>query len=382
MSSHSLNSPSSFSRRIGCPGSANAERGLPNKSSVFAAEGTAAHELGEICLGNGSEPAEYMGEMIKASGTEFEVNQDMIDAVTTYTDYCRNFMTDDKTLYMIEKKFDLGFLGEGEKGTSDFTGLHGKVLHVIDYKHGKGVAVEVEGNVQGLCYGLGASKLFQHESWDILRITIVQPRAFHDDGPIRTWDVPRDELLDYMLDYAMYAKATESPEAPRAVGDWCRFCKAKPICPTHMKWVEDQAMMDFAEDTSKPIPVEFLTDNQLADLVLNKIKMVEQWCQAVKDHCQQKAEAGNPLPGTKLVATRANRMWKDKKQAEEFLRDKYGDEVYEKKFMSAPKVEKKIGKQEFAELSDMVEKRSTGVTLVPESDKRPSVRPSAEDDFS
>ena len=374
MSTHSLNSPSSFSRRIGCPGSANMERDLPNETSVFAAEGTAAHALGEKCLLEGTDPKDYEGEEIE----NFIVDADMISAVTEYVDYCRQYSGD----HLVEYKFDLPFLGPEEKGTADFTALHEDILHVIDYKHGKGVPVDVIGNIQGICYGLGAAKYFEDEGWDTLRITIAQPRAYHEDGGIRYWDIPRNELIDYMIDFAFHAKATEDPDAPLAVGDWCRFCKAKPTCPQQLKNAEEAMEMDFAEPTSKPIPIDLLTDAQIADLVLNRIKQIEQWCASLKDHAQKKAEAGFALPGTKLVATRAVRMWKDKTQAEKAIVAKYGDKVFEKKFMSAPKVEKTIGKPAFKELAFLVDKVSTGITLVPLSDKRENVRPSVEDEFS
>ena len=377
---HSLNSPSSFSRRIGCPGSANAEKDLPNTTSKFAAEGTAAHELGENCLGGGTNPSDHAGEMIEVEEFgSFEVNADMISAVEVYVDHCRALMESEN--FAIEDRFDLSFLGKGQSGTSDFTAVHNGVLHVVDYKHGKGVPVDVIGNVQGMCYGLGASKRFDEYEWDTLRITIVQPRAYHEDGPVRSWDIPRDELFDYMMDYAGYAKATEDDDAPRNVGDWCRFCKAKPTCPAQNLFAEEATEMDFNEPTSKPIPVNQLTDEQLTDLVLNKIKLIEGWCKSVKEHAQERAEAGDALKGTKLVHTRNSRVWKDKVKAEEFFRGKFGDDVYEKKFMSAPKIEKMVGKKEFGEFDDMVEKVPSGVTLVPESDKRANIRPSIEDEF-
>lgn len=380
MGFHSLNSPSSFSRRIGCPGSARMEKDLPNETSPYAAEGTAAHELGERCLGSGREPAEYAGEMIEVEGFgSFEVTQEMISAVEVYVDYCNNIMGDN---YAIEERFDLSFLGDGQSGTSDFTSLHDKTLNVVDYKHGKGVPVDVIGNVQGICYGLGAAKRFDNYDWDTLKITIVQPRAYHDDGPVRSWEIPRAELFDYMMNYAAYAAATEDPNAPLNVGSWCRFCKAKPQCPQQMKHAEEAMEMDFNEPSSKPVPIEFLSDDQITDLVLNKIKMIEQWCGSVKDFAQKKAEAGDALPGTKLVHTRASRVWKDKDKAEEFFRGKFGDDVYEKKFMTAPKIEKIVGKKKFEDYADMVDKVSTGVTLVPESDPRANIRPSVEDEFA
>jgi len=382
MSSHSLNSPSSFSRRINCPGSANMERDLPNETSPYAAEGTAAHALGEKCLLENKEPSEFEGEIIiNDDGTEFEVDADMIEAVDVYIDHCKPLMGD----HLIEYKFPLPFLGPDEKGTSDFTALNERILHVTDYKHGRGVPVDAIGNIQGLCYGLGAAKYFDKEEWDILRITIVQPRAYHDDGPVRSWDVPRAELMDYMINFAYHAKATESEDAELKVGDWCRFCKAKPTCPAQLKFVEDAMEMDFNEPTSKPIPINLLSDAQIVDMVFNRIKLIEQWCASLKDHAQSRAEAGNALPGTKLVATRAVRMWKDKGQAEKALKTKYGDKIYKiskKEFLSAPQVEKAVGKKEFENIAFLVDKVSTGVTLVPESDRRENVRPSVEDEFS
>jgi len=382
MSGHSLNSPSSFSRRIGCPGSANMEKDIPSSSSSFADEGTAAHELGETCLLKGDNPSDYMGEVIAVNkdggSSKFTVDAEMVSAVEVYVEHCRPLMG----RHMVEHKFDLPFLGEGEKGTSDFTALHERILHVVDYKHGKGVPVDAVDNIQGLCYGMGASAHFQNDDWDTLRITIVQPRAYHDDGPVRSWDVPRDEIFEYMLNFAAAAKATEDPNAPLKVGKWCRFCKAKVGCPAQLKNATDTMEIDFAEETSKPVPIGLLSDEQILNIVFNKIPIIEQWCASLKDYAQKKAEAGEPIKGSKLVYTRAVRMWKDKTQAEEVLKAKFGEKIYEKEFVSAPKFEKIIGKKEFKEVAFLVDKISTGVTLVPESDPRESARNTVENEFS
>lgn len=383
---HSLNSPSSFSRRIGCPGSANMERGLEEESSSFADEGTAAHALGEMCLIEGKDAAYYEGEEINAEEDPkkppkmYVVDQDMISAVQEYVDFCRPLLGH----HLIEHKFQLPFLGPGEKGTSDFTALKDGILHVVDYKHGKGVTVEHKGNIQGLCYGLGAAHHFDNHDWHTLRITIAQPRAYHEEGGIRSWDVPREELIDYMINFAAAAKATEDPNAPLKVGPWCRFCKVKATCPQQLKEAGEVMEMDFSEPTSKPVPVQFLSDKQIADIVLNRIKQIEQWCASLKDYAQTRAEEGKPLPGTKLVATREVRVWKDKDAAEKFFAKKLGDQAYaiKKEFLSAPQIEKVIGKKEFKDYAPkMVEKVSTGATLVPESDPRTSVRSTVEDEF-
>lgn len=382
MSGHSLNSPSSFSRRIGCPGSANMERDIPSESSPYAAEGTAAHEVGERCLKEDLTPEYFRGKkiVVDKDGTrrEFTVDSDMISAVQVYVDYCRDLMG----RHMVEQKFDLTFLGSDEQGTSDFTALKDGILHVVDYKHGKGVSVEAKNNVQGLCYALGAMKPFQKEKWHTVRITIVQPRAYHDDGPVRSWDVSKEDMFDYMLEFAAAAKATEDPNAPLKVGTWCRFCRAKVQCPAQVKFAQETLEMDFAEPTSQPVPPELLSDENILDLVFNKVKLIELWCQSLKDYAQKRAEAGNPIKGSKLVFTRAVRMWVDKENAEKVLAAKFGDKIYEKKFVSAPAFEKIIGKKEFKEVEHLVDKVSTGVTLVPESDPRESARGSVENEFA
>lgn len=381
MSAHSLNSPSSFSRRIGCPGSANMERDIPSQSSIYADEGTAAHELGETCLIKGDNPSDYAGEIITVEKDgprrDFEVNADMISAVDVYVNYCRPLMG----RHFIEHKFELPFLGEDQKGTSDFTALKDGILNVVDYKHGKGEPVDAIDNIQGLCYGLGAAKEFMNDDWHTLRITIVQPRAYHDMGPVRSWDVPRDEMIDYLINFAHAAKATEDPNAPLRVGKWCRFCKAKVNCPAQLKHAQEVMEMDFNEPTSKPVPIELLSDEQILDIVFNKLKVIEQWAASLKDYAQKKAEAGDPIKGSKLVYTRAVRIWKDKEEAERKLKPVFGDEIYEKEFVTAPKFEKIVGKKKFKEFEDMVDKVSTGVTLVPESDPRESARNTVENEF-
>lgn len=370
---HSLNGPSSFSRRIACPGSARLERDLPSESSHYAAEGTAAHALAEKCLLTKKKPSVYIGEMFEG----FEATQEMIDAVNVYTNHCSEFLLGE---HLVERKLDLPFLGKGTKGTADFIAVKDGILHVIDYKHGQGVPVEAVGNIQGLCYGLGATKMFDKHDWCKLRITIVQPRAPHPEGPIRSWDVPRYETLDYMMEFLAAAKATERDDAPLSVGDHCRFCKAKPTCPAQKKFAQEALQMDFGDVTSKPVPIEFLSEDEIIDLVFNKIKLIEQWCQSVKDYAQNQAEHGTPLRGTKLVHTRQSRIWSDTEIAEKVFGN--FDGAYERKFKSVAQIEKLVGKKRFVELSaNLVDKKATGVTLVRESDPRPNARMSASEEF-
>ena len=59
---HAKLGPSAAERWFNCPGSIRASEGMPNNSSVFAAEGTAAHALAAWCLQTGKDAAAFIGQ--------------------------------------------------------------------------------------------------------------------------------------------------------------------------------------------------------------------------------------------------------------------------------------------------------------------------------
>ena len=379
---HSLNSPSSFSRRRGCPGSAGMEKDVPDKENPAAALGTAAHALGEKCLLTNYNPDHYLGEKFgefkhpDGKIEEFIVDGEMADNVQIYVDYCRSLHEGDSS---IEQKFNLPFLGKDEKGTADFATLQhsAKILHVVDYKNGVGYVDAFE-NIQGLCYGLGAAANYEDKSWDTLRITIVQPRAYGKD-PVRSWDVPRNELMDWKMDLAEAAEKTRDPNAPLIPGSHCGWCKAKQ-CKVRANGIQKDTRMDFESPNSQPVNPDLLSDDEMFDIVFNKIPIIKQWCSSMLDYAQLRAEEKNPIPGTKLVPTRASRKWKDLDKAEAFFKAFEG--AYERKFKTAPQMEKLLGKKAFAQYeSEYVEKKSTGVTLAQDTDARVDAKPIGESEF-
>jgi hypothetical protein len=367
------------------------EKGLPDQEGVWAAEGTAAHELGERCLKEGREPAEFwgevMGEFIHKDGRveQFVVDGDMVDAVEVYIGHCAPLIGD---YTKIEQKLDLPFLGPDQdsktgyvRGTADFISLVGNVLHVVDYKHGKYIPVEAVGNIQGLSYGIGAANIYDNLEWDTLRITIVQPRAYHPHGGVRSWDVDRGDLLDYKMDFANAAMRTFDDVPDIAAGKHCRFCKAQFQCKGMVEFIKENIGMDLLKQGSEPIDIHKLSEEQIVDILFNKIPIIKGWIAKLDDYAQLRAEQRDPLPGTKMVETRAYRKWVDPVVAEETL--KHLDGVYEVKFKSAPQVEKLLGKKEFAKYEEkLVKKESSGVTLALISDDRPNVRPSGESQFA
>ena len=70
---HAELSASSAHRWISCPASISASRGIADSSSAAAEEGTAAHELAERCLRDGTDPRDAIGNIFNG----FVVDEEM-----------------------------------------------------------------------------------------------------------------------------------------------------------------------------------------------------------------------------------------------------------------------------------------------------------------
>lgn len=70
-----------------CPGSVALCKDLPDSSSKYADEGTAAHDLAARCLITGQNAAQYMGEILPGG---FVVDTNMAGYVQQYVDFVRS----------------------------------------------------------------------------------------------------------------------------------------------------------------------------------------------------------------------------------------------------------------------------------------------------
>ena len=178
MAKHSLLSPSSAHRWLNCPPSARLGESIEDRASDYAAEGTAAHTLGEynlnVALGiPAPDPtpdlAYYNGEMEEmANGYAAYI----LELVETAKQNC----ADPEVL--IEERLYFSRYVEGGFGTVDCVVIADGTLRIVDFKYGQGVLVTAEGNPQLQLYALGALELFDG-IYDIDRVamTIYQPGA-------------------------------------------------------------------------------------------------------------------------------------------------------------------------------------------------------------
>lgn len=381
---HSELGASIAGRWMACPGSVRLARALPpGGTSEYAQEGTRAHALAELSLRRKVDPHTFVGTTLEGG----DVTEEMAEAVKVYTDYCRALWTS-RTLWWAERRFNLSTLNPVGPmyGTADFVALDTvrNTLHVVDLKFGQGVVVEAANNPQLKYYALGAAlSMEKGTSFDTVEMTIVQPRALHSDGPIRTETISLEELLGFAGDLLQAAKATTEPDAPLNPGRHCRFCPASGVCPAQQARAESVAMVEFAEmPAAKPQDPATLTPVQLGNL-LALLPQVEEWAASVRAHAFAKLERGETVPGMKLVAKRANRSWIDEDKASQYLQNVLNigeDDLLVSKLKSPAQIEKITKKSRFPD--ELTQKVSSGFNMVPEHDPRPAVSLTAGSEFA
>jgi hypothetical protein len=391
MGVHAKLGPSSAERWFNCPGSIAASVGIPNQSGVFAAEGTAAHSLAAYCLEHGFDAARFIGAVAGPDGvnddvaaiaddeTTFEVDEEMADAVQTYLDLCRQFMLAPWE-YDIEQRLDLTAVHKDVFGTGDFISYHPetKALIVVDYKHGKGHAVEVDANKQLMTYAVGAALRYHNRGLGSITLYVVQPRCPHKNGPIREANYDSVELLEFRSDLADAALATEAPDARRVAGEWCYFCPAAATCVERRNLAMSAAESEFGE-------VVGMSPDKVAE-VLRQADQMKNWIKRVEAFAQTEAQHGRLPTGFKLVAKRATRKWKNSEDARTYLLSVLElDEAQifgDPKMKSPAQIEAVIGKKRKKEIDGLYEAISSGANLVPEEDDRPPLKPDAEAEFA
>ena len=375
-----------------CLGSPREIRKLPkserNRSSVYAQEGTAAHFLGERCLGMVEGPEQYrgwwfsdfgfaeeqVGDDERESGHWFEVGDEMIEAIEMYVAVVRGHLARlpgsqlllEQTVYPIPGREDELF------GTGDAMIVQpfGELV-VIDFKYGKGVQVDIDWNDQLMYYGLGALRAVGEFDVSHITLGIVQPRGIHPEGPVREWTVTVEALLDFADHLTAAADATRAPDAPLVPGDHCQFCPAAARCTALRQLVVQEAIAEFPDDVDVPTIRLPEVDNP-NDLARAKAvaDVAEFWAREVNALLQRALETGMEVPGFKLVRGRANRAWKDPADVERRLKNKAGvktGNIYSRKLKSPRQIEKIVGKDWVA---SHAYKPEGGLTVARSSDLR------------
>jgi hypothetical protein len=393
---HSELGASSMSRWSKCPASVALVRGLSNKPGPAAERGTACHEVAEQMLRKrllldknqtlyGFKDDYPLSYYIGNVANGIEIDEELAEIARDYVDACLKILQPDDQVW-IERQFTLDALAPDLEmfGTADLVVYRSteQLLIVIDLKSGAGITVEAENNPQLLYYALGAALSLPGLLIDQVEMYIIQPRVA---VPVKSAWIDSLTLLDWSADLLDAARATQAVGAPAVAGDHCRFCLAKPACITYELHALEAARDDFdvieGEITvSMPDPAELSAEDLARRLDL--VPMLKDWIKTMEAMAFQRLSRKDEIPGYKLVAKKATRKWRDEEAALTWLLAEGVSINYavKEQIISPAQAEKLVSDK--TGMADLVVNESTGLTLVPDTDKRPAVTAvSAEDDF-
>ncbi len=253
------------------------------------------------------------------------------------------------------------------------------MLTVADYKYGAGVAVlpvDDDGtpNPQLMIYALGLAAKY-HFDFESVCLAIIQPRVWREgDDALSKAIFSIQRLKDFEREIAEAVKAASVPNAKLVAGEHCRWCPAAATCPENSRKGLEDANIAFDIDTGiQAAPSPLTLNSKTLPKILGACTQLENWIAAVRDHAYRLAEDGTVIPGYKLVAKRAQRVWTA--DAERAAINQLGEKAFEteRRFLSPAQLEKRLGAPAKAFTAKFTSAVSSGFNLVPASDKRAPV---------
>lgn len=388
---HALWSASSTAANLACPGRLALTEHYRDKESEAAAWGTACHQVAEEALREQRNAVFYLGQTIRTKAFSFDFDEEMAETTQVYLDYVRQRQESGGEL-QIEQRFRLDDLNPPlpAGGTADAVlwfpaeGL----LEVVDLKCGRGVVVEAKGNAQARTYAIGAVLARSDVRPKMVRSTIVQPRAGHRDGTIRSETIEVLDLYDWTTE--LLAGMEETAEARRTfqaggvTDEWaetwlrpgdsaCKFCPATATCPALKKKAMEKARVVFdGVETGGANAPDSLMPEEIAD-ILDHADLIESWLNAVRAYAHEQVSLGVNIPGYILVPKTARGKWKDDATVRAALLlefDLADVDILDEPKMKTPAAVKKIlkdalkDKDALARFEALVSRESSGDNLV------------------
>jgi hypothetical protein len=365
---HSKFAASSAKRWLNCPGSVRlSEKAPPQFESIYAKEGTDAHECLEFLV------RRYVNLLIAMNEAKKKWPEEMVEHAVNAAHLIHELRPSKDSKMLIETRVSLKHISPKMFGTLDYAWVDDwGDLVVIDFKYGVGVVNPLEDdgqpNPQLMYYAAGLLQKYG-DGFGSLKLAIIQPRVF-GDSPLKVADVAISKIKEFEDQVRKAHTLAHRPDAPFKAGDWCKYCSAITICPenSQKQLVEAEIIFDIDDGIiANPEPLT-LTAANLPKL-LKAADQLELWIKAVREQAFNMATGGQKIPGYKLIEKRPTRVWTN--DAEKVARVKFGQETYEQKMLSPAQLEKKFGAQGKDFTAKYTAAVSSGVNLVPESHKAP-----------
>jgi len=225
----------------------------------------------------------------------------------------------------VERKGSLTFkikdsAGQGRlqtiEGTCDVILVNDQHILVLDYKHGAGIPVDVQGNPQLTLYGLiGLTKWPDRE----LSIGVIQPRG-RGKG-IDLWSCSPEYLNTFKESAIAAIQRVYDPTPTYNIGPWCEeyFCPGLILgaCPAHLEKALQYAV-GVQSETEKTLPTAYW--------LLDYVKSTEKIAKKVYSEALSFVQRGGEIPGWRLGKKAGNRRWAQPDKVADVFSEKTGED--------------------------------------------------------
>lgn len=321
MGAHALLAPSS-AYIWGAPGGC---RAYPTMAAMYpddsetpeSREGDAAHEVGQLMTEHAARTGEIMPfttlvERMPAASNGEPVTEEMHQGGQLYAEHFLGLMRATGVFTpRLEQVVQIPRVSEHNWGTYDgaLIDVRNRAIFLTDYKFGR-VVVEAFECWQGIDYVAGLlSELgidgHEDQRWRVW-ITVVQPRAYHRDGPVRTWKLQASDLRGYINQLRQGAEESLAPNPVARSGAHCKHCPARTKCQTALR-----AGMALYETALHAAPHDM--DPAAIGVQLGILKRAAQQIEALFDGLQEEAKTltrkGVYVPGWNVEPTYGRKSW-------------------------------------------------------------------------
>lgn len=284
-------------RWLACPGSIEAcKTSAYEHKAEYTEEGNLAHDAAEKCIRDNL----ATGNTAPWKVPKFSDNEELVEAAQKYVEQvfilCIGYRLDFKWVEQLFAHADYPDFG----GSSDFACVYTidkKVwLHVVDFKAGVGMAVDVVDNSQLKSYCAVIESNLPVKI-DAYKLTIVQPRSYRGEV-VKHWIVTPDVIESHMQGCIEAFGKTHL-----STGSHCRWCPVVSTCELMSEKIHAVADLDiWKEDMHELTIPKWLELHDLAPAIKVTLDIIEQ-------RLLDAAKKGEVLPDHKVVETRSHRHW-------------------------------------------------------------------------
>ena len=301
---HARLAPSAAGRWVKCPGSRALCEAYPEPADTEPAmEGTAAHWVIEQTLANRMQYPEP--GTLAPNGVE--VTEEMLEGAETFIDV----IGQDHGGH-IESRVTMARTIHPENwGTPDFYGLRGgergAILRMVDYKFGHEYVEEFE-NWQCIDYVAGVCEKLdvRPEHGTQVEITIVQPRHFGRNGPVRTWSTSVEALQPYFEKLRNAAAMAMLDESPCFTGDQCKHCSGRHACEALQR--ETGTVIDHAY-SNLPLELPLPAAARELDALTSAAKRMAARITGLTEQLLVAGRSGANIPGWGVARAEGRQKW-------------------------------------------------------------------------